>query len=77
MFRKMVLFGMACGMAGLLACAGPGGKGEGESCSSQNDCSADLTCQPIGSRGDFCCPTPPDAQSGQSNPNCTASGDGG
>jgi hypothetical protein len=77
MFRKIVWFGIACGLVGVCACAGPSGKGEGESCASQDDCSADLTCQPIGNRGDFCCPTPPDAGSSSASPNCTNTGDGG
>jgi hypothetical protein len=64
MFRKMAFVGVTVvAMAGLvMGCAGPGGKGEGDSCGSQDDCSADLTCQPIqGRSGDFCCPAPPDA----------------
>jgi hypothetical protein len=77
MFRKMAFVGMAvvavaCIVAG---CAGPMGKGEGDSCSGQDDCSTDLTCQPIGGRsGDYCCPAPADASS---KPNCQAQGDGG
>jgi hypothetical protein len=74
MFRKMVFFGLACALAGLVACAGPLGKGQGESCSSFDDCAADLTCQPIGSHGDFCCPTPASASTSS---NCKASPDGG
>jgi hypothetical protein len=75
MFRKLVSFGMACGLLGLLACAGPLGKGQGDSCSSQDDCSADLTCQPVNGRsGDFCCPTP---RSQSSNGNCQDAPDGG
>jgi hypothetical protein len=43
-------------------CAGPIGKGEGDSCASEDDCSSNLTCQPIsGRKGDFCCPTPANA----------------
>ena len=64
MFRKVVLFGMGCVLTGLVACAGPIGKGQGDNCSSQDDCSSDLTCQPVSGRsGDFCCPTPPDTSS--------------
>jgi hypothetical protein len=73
MFRKTVFFGIASAIVGLAACAGPLGKGQGESCSSQDDCAADLTCQPIGAHGDFCCPTPASAST---SGNCTAS-DGG
>jgi hypothetical protein len=53
---------VACGIVtavSLLACAGPIGKGEGDSCSTADDCSSDLTCQYVqGRTGDFCCPTP-------------------
>jgi hypothetical protein len=62
MFRKTVFVVLACGFAAAIAvgCAGPMGKGEGDSCSSADDCSSNLTCQPIiGRSGDFCCPTPP------------------
>jgi hypothetical protein len=75
MFRKMVFFGMACGLVGLVACAGPIGKGQGDSCSSQDECGSDLTCQPIGGRsGDYCCPTPATAST---NGNCKPANDGG
>jgi hypothetical protein len=73
MFRKTVFFGTASAIVCFLGCAGPLGKGQGESCSSQSDCAADLTCQPIGTRGDFCCPTPPSASTSST---CTAA-DGG
>jgi hypothetical protein len=73
MLRKTVLFGMACVMAGLVACAGPMGKGQGESCSKQEDCSADLTCQPVNG-ADYCCPTPASASTSGT---CKAQGDGG
>ncbi len=54
--------------AGLFGCAGPMGKGEGEQCATQDDCSTDLTCQPVsGRQGDYCCPTPADAGN---SPNC-------
>jgi hypothetical protein len=77
MFRKMAFVGMAmvAGACLVAGCAGPGGKGEGDSCGSQDDCSADLTCQPIiGRSGDFCCPAPADASD---KPNCQAQPDGG
>jgi hypothetical protein len=59
---------VSLGLAAVFAaagCAGPVGKGEGESCS-KDDCSSDLTCQPVlnaqnVSKGDFCCPTPPNS----------------
>jgi hypothetical protein len=73
MLRKSVLFGTACVIAWLVGCAGPVGKGQGESCSKQEDCSADLTCQPVGN-GDYCCPTP---RSASTSGTCKASGDGG
>jgi hypothetical protein len=61
MFRKMVCVVLAAVTCGLIACVGPNGKGEGESCSSPDDCGSDLTCQPVtGRSGDFCCPTPAD-----------------
>ena len=74
MFRKMTFVVVA--LAGLTAaCAGPSGKGEGDSCSGADDCSADLTCQPIlGRNGDFCCPAPADASD---KANCQAEPDGG
>jgi len=55
----VLAFGFA---AALAACAGPMGKSEGDQCSSQSDCSSNLTCQPItrsGKTTDVCCPTPP------------------
>ena len=56
----MLAAGIAAAIA--VACAGPFGKGEGDSCSKADDCSSDLTCQPIwGRQGDYCCPTPADA----------------
>jgi len=76
MLRKIVFVGMAlfATASGLGACAGPMGKGEGDSCSSQDDCSTDLTCQPIQGHGDVCCPAPPDNSSKSS---CHAQVDGG
>jgi len=75
MFRKMACVVVASVACGLLACAGPNGKGEGESCSSQEDCGSDLTCQPItGRQGDFCCPAPADSST---KSNCQAQPDGG
>jgi hypothetical protein len=61
MFAKTAFVGLAGGVAVAMAvaCAGPIGKGEGDSCSSADDCSSNLTCQPItGRQGDYCCPTP-------------------
>jgi hypothetical protein len=60
MLRKTVFVMTAVAALGgvVAACAGPTGKGEGDSCSTNDDCSSDLTCQPIGDGGDFCCPTP-------------------
>ena len=59
---KKALLAWACGIVAtvaLLACAGPVGKGEGDSCSTADDCSSNLTCQPISGRNaDYCCPTP-------------------
>jgi hypothetical protein len=66
MLAKTAFVVVASGVAVVMAvaCAGPIGKGEGDSCSSADDCSSNLTCQPIyGRQGDFCCPTPPDAGS--------------
>ena len=76
MFRKVVstlMAGMGCT---LVACAGPlGGKGQGESCTSQDECADDLTCQPItGQPTDVCCPTPPDSSTASG---CHAVTDGG
>jgi hypothetical protein len=62
MLAKKALLAWAIGIGAavaLLACAGPVGKGEGDSCSTADDCSSNLTCQPIDGRsGDYCCPTP-------------------
>ncbi|HEY8040990.1 MAG TPA: hypothetical protein VIF15_14390 [Polyangiaceae bacterium] len=77
MFRKMAWVVVACGFAAAVAaCAGPTGKGEGDSCTGADDCSSNLTCQPIsGRQGDFCCPTP---ASSSKEGNCqSASTDGG
>jgi|HubBroStandDraft_5_1064220.scaffolds.fasta_scaffold213568_3 hypothetical protein len=74
MFGKMVfvvLAGVACG---LIACAGPDGKGEGDSCGSNDDCSSGLICQPITGHGEVCCPAPPDSSTKSS---CQAESDGG
>jgi hypothetical protein len=61
MLAKTAFVSVACGVVtavSLLACAGPVGKGEGDSCSKADDCSSDLTCQPVvGRSGDYCCPT--------------------
>ena len=71
MVGKTAFLVVALGLAaGLFNCAGPTGKGMGESCSSQDDCSTDLTCQPVyGRQGDFCCPTPADAGDTSSSSN--------
>jgi hypothetical protein len=64
MLAKTAFVSVACGIAtavSLLACAGPIGKGEGDTCATADDCSSNLTCQSIAGRsGDFCCPTPAD-----------------
>jgi hypothetical protein len=74
MFRKTVFVGMTIGL--LVACAGPlGGKGEGDQCTGEDQCSDDLQCQPIqGRSGDYCCPAPADASD---KANCQAASDGG
>jgi hypothetical protein len=63
MLAKTALLAWAIGMGAavaLLACAGPVGKGEGDSCSTADDCSSNLQCQPVTGRGgDYCCPAPP------------------
>ncbi len=79
MFRKTAFVFIACGLVAAAlssACAGPMGKGEGDSCTTNDDCSSNLTCQPIYGRSqDYCCPTPPSTSKEQ---NCqVASTDGG
>ena len=83
MLRKTGLILLTCGLLGALAsaCEANTGKSEGDSCSSLDDCSAGLYCQPVtGHQGDFCCPTPADAST---KSNCqavapsTPTGDGG
>ncbi len=80
MFRKTAFVLIACvGLVAALssACAGPIGKGEGDSCTTADDCSSNLTCQPItGRQGDYCCPTPP-GTSKETNCQAVASQDGG
>jgi hypothetical protein len=72
MFRR-IAFGVTVAVAGLGVLAGCG-KGEGDSCTG-NDCSTDLTCQPVAGRtGDYCCPTPAD---NSDKSTCHADGDGG
>lgn len=75
MFRKVgstVIVSVACGLIG---CAGPiGGKSQGESCSTEDECGTDLTCQPIAGHGDVCCPTPADTSTSSG---CQAASDGG
>lgn len=76
MFRKIafVVMGLVAMVSTVGACAGPMGKGEGDSCSTQDDCSSDLTCQPVPGHGDVCCPAPADSST---KANCQASGDAG
>lgn len=78
MFRKTAIAFIACGMVAALssACAGPMGKGEGDSCTTNDDCSSNLICQPVTGRSeDYCCPAPPTSSKEQ---NChPASTDGG
>jgi hypothetical protein len=75
MFRK-IAFGVMAAVATACSLAGCAGKGEGDGCSGADDCSADLTCQPVpGRTGDYCCPTPAD---NSSKSTChAADGDGG
>jgi hypothetical protein len=46
-----------------LGCSDAGGISEGDQCGAPKDnCSSNLTCQPIsGQAGDVCCPTPPES----------------
>jgi hypothetical protein len=74
MFRKTLLVVTAFGVAALFACAGPVGKGQGDSCSTADDCSAGLVCQPVNDAGPYCCPTPPGSSTAAV---CKAGGDGG
>jgi hypothetical protein len=67
---KLIGVLLVCAVTAALsaACAGPLGKGEGDSCSGADDCSSNLTCQHIQGRdGDYCCPTP---QSASKEANC-------
>ena len=73
-FSKAIVVVSALAAVVVVACAGPGGKGEGDSCSDEDQCSVDLTCQPIAGHGDVCCPAPPDAST---KAGCHASPDGG
>jgi hypothetical protein len=59
------------GICAVIAC-GPTGVSEGGECGgSQDDCGANLTCQPINGRGhSYCCPAPPESSNYQ---NCHAS----
>jgi hypothetical protein len=64
MVAKTAFVVLAAGVAVMMAvaCAGPLGKGDGDSCSTADDCSSNLTCQAItGRQGEYCCPTPPTA----------------
>ena len=76
MLRKTVFLGLAVAAIGsaVAACAGPIGKGEGDSCKTSDDCEDGLYCQPIGNTGPYCCPTPP---SSSKKAACNASQDGG
>jgi hypothetical protein len=68
--KALLAFSCAVVFVASGACAGPLGKGEGDSCTSFEDCSSNLTCQPIGGRQDrYCCPTPSDTSS---DANCHA-----
>lgn len=60
MFRKTAVVVMAMAALGglVVACEGPIGKSEGDSCNSNDSCDEGLVCQPIGDGGDYCCPTP-------------------
>ncbi len=60
MLSKMALVSVAFGIvaAASLGCAGPIGKGEGDTCSSADDCASNLTCYtPEGKTQLYCCPT--------------------
>jgi hypothetical protein len=51
-------FSLGFGALLFLACS----SGQGDSCSTDNDCGANLTCQPVHGRDqNFCCPTPAEA----------------
>jgi hypothetical protein len=60
MFRKTLFVVMALtALSGVVvACSGPLGKAEGDSCDSNDSCEDGLVCQPIGDGGEYCCPTP-------------------
>jgi hypothetical protein len=50
-------------LAAFVACGGNGSKGAGDTCSGAEDCTANLTCQPIMNRtgSNYCCATPPES----------------
>ncbi len=79
MFRKVTFLVLTAGLVSILAagCAGGGGGGEGDSCSSNDDCSGQLICQPISGHGQVCCPAPSPTVQTSTNPNCHPTGDGG
>jgi hypothetical protein len=52
---KTMLLSLAFVSLAVAAC----GSGQGDTCSSDSDCGANLTCQPIkGRSSNYCCPTP-------------------
>lgn len=69
--KKFLVVLISVGALYLGACSGLGGTKQGDECGgSTDDCSANLTCQPIKGRGkSFCCPTPPESSDYQ---NCHA-----
>ncbi len=56
--KKVFVVAVSLVVAALAACSG--GVSQGEECGgSQDDCSSNLSCQPIAGRGhSYCCPTP-------------------
>jgi hypothetical protein len=81
MLSKSVLVSVACGIvatASLLGCAGPIGKGEGDSCSTADDCGSDLTCYaPRGKTQNYCCPTQGAGAPAPKSSNCDPASDAG
>ncbi len=64
-----VSLAISLAVATLAACSG--GVSQGEECGGpQDDCSSNLSCQPIAGRGkSYCCPSPPESSNYQ---NCHA-----